>query len=336
MTERFHEPRSTSTDTDTDAVVSSPDITTRELARPPSVPPPTPPPTLTPDEATPSTTTETDASGDSNMKGPISPQVAASVHGTDGSSPPRLDDSRPAVAPLAVLAEAASVQSAWQEGLLNVPSPLANVEESFELKIIQQPGVGAEAGFGKMTLGRLPVVPAPVVQVLAKDTRGRPIDREFPYLFCSCALKAKDGTSPIDSAQASTPFDTAPPPIPSTSSAVFSPQIEPEFSALVGNLVSNSQRATNLDGDLGNYFVFEDLAVRGKGTYKLEFRLGKIQRPSSPKLASVVSDAFDVVDWRDYPGRPADRVLTNLSRHLANQGIPMYIPPLHQLPALPE
>ncbi|SCV74899.1 BQ2448_7928 [Microbotryum intermedium] len=334
MTELFDDVQPTNTDTDT--VVSSPDISTRAVATQPSVPRPSSLASSTPDETSPYTTTEADGSGNTEMMAPTSTPPRAHGSTNDGSSPPRLNDRRPAVVPLAVLAEAASAQSVRQEGLLNVPPALANVEESFELKIVQQPEVGAEAGFGKMTLGRLPVVPAPVVQVLAKDTRGRPIDREFPYLFCSCALKAEDGISPVDSVQASTPFDTAPPPLPSTSSAAFPPNIEPEFSALIGSLVSNSQRATNLDGDLGNYFVFEDLAVREKGTYKLEFRLGKIQRPSSPTLASAVSEAFEVVDWREYPGRPAESVLTNLSRHFANQGIPMYIPPLHQLPALPE
>lgn len=32
---------------------------------------------------------------------------------------------------------------------------------------------------------------------------------------------------------------------------------------------------------------------------------GSRQRPKGPKLASVLSEPFDVVTWEAYPGRPA-------------------------------
>ena len=50
--------------------------------------------------------------------------------------------------------------------------------------------------------------------------------------------------------------------------------------------------------------------------------------PKSPKLAAVVSETFEVVEWEEYPGRPAAEILTPLSRHLHELGVPIYIPPL--------
>lgn len=74
------------------------------------------------------------------------------------------------------------------------------------------------------------------------------------------------------------------------------------------------------------------------------------RRPKSPRLAAVVSDPFDVVEWKNYPGRPVageslrlfyplsliilltplidPDTVPELSLHLHNQGVPMYIPPL--------
>ncbi|GAA5858779.1 hypothetical protein JCM5353_004930 [Sporobolomyces roseus] len=179
-------------------------------------------------------------------------------------------------------------------------------ERSFELKVMQQPEIGAEAGLGKVTLGRLPIVPAPVVQLIVKDSNGNLTDVDLPYLFCSCSLRDATGSSPIDLAQSN----------------------GEEVSALIGNLVRNPHRVEDLDGNTVSAFVFEDMSVRIQGKFTLEFRLGEARRPKSPRLAAVVSDPFDVVEWKNYPGRPVADTVPELSLHLHNQGVPMYIPPL--------
>ncbi|GAA5920662.1 hypothetical protein JCM1841_006987 [Sporobolomyces salmonicolor] len=182
----------------------------------------------------------------------------------------------------------------------------------FELVVRQQPEIGAEAGIGMVTLGRLPIVPAPVVQVILQDQAGGQLDVELPYLFCSCSLREEDGTASVEIAHPPESDD----------------ETGEEFSALIGNLVRNPHRVEDLDGNPVSVFVFEDVSVRTKGKYRLEFRLGEARRPKSPKLAAVISEPFDVVDWKDYPGRPAADTVTELSMHLHNQGVPMYIPPL--------
>lgn len=188
----------------------------------------------------------------------------------------------------------------------------------FELVVLQQPEIGAEAGLRKVTLGRLPIIPAPVVQLIVKDEAGHVLDVEMPYLFCACSLRDADGASPVDLA-------------PSNS------QDGEELSALIGNLVRNPHRVQDLDGNVVSVFAFEDISVRMQGSFTLEFSLGEARQVQSPKLASVVSEALDVVEWKNYPGRPAADIVPELSMHLHNQGVPIYIPPLllSQGPASP-
>lgn len=163
--------------------------------------------------------------------------------------------------------------------------------------IRQQPEIGASAGLERITLGRvsspswlvscceplsdpldsspsqLPIVPAPVIQVIMLDSDGEEVyekllndplapianpqalrrDVELPYLFCSCSLRQEDGISAVEIAR---------------------PEGESgSYSALLGGLVRNVHRVKDLeDGKEVNYFVFEDMSVRVNGTFTLEFR----------------------------------------------------------------
>lgn len=144
--------------------------------------------------------------------------------------------------------------------------------------------------------------------LLTQDT---PTSRELelPYLLCSCALKQEDGSTSVDVSQ----------PVAGGTPA--------GLSSLLGSLHRTAHSATDLDDHQISVFVFEDLSVRTQGRYTLEFRLGEAcvdrfffggdfgrtashiifhRRPKSPRLAAVVSNAFDVVAWGDYPGLPTD------------------------------
>ncbi|GAA5832392.1 hypothetical protein JCM11251_006433 [Rhodosporidiobolus azoricus] len=198
------------------------------------------------------------------------------------------------------------------------------VDMNFRLVVLQQPEIGAAAGMGKNTLGRLPIVPAPVVELIVQDQRGERIDQEFPFLFCSCSLRQADGVSPVEVARPPSPDEEADAPSPPSSSSA----VNDEFSALVGGIVRQSHRVEDLDGNQKDVFVFEDVSVRTRGEYTLEFTLGEAVRPKSPKLAAARSAPFDVVRWEEYPGRPVADTVPELSLHLRKQGVPMYIPPL--------
>lgn len=211
---------------------------------------------------------------------------------------------------------------------------------TFSLVILQQPSVGAAAGLELQAMGRLPVVPASVIQLIAKDKNGAIADVELPYLFCSCALLRRhpedSGTSPISEISLSTHPDASSP-------KDFEPgqliDVSPDhLSPLIGRLVCTPYQTTNLQGEKMSVFVFDDLSIREEGRYSLEFRLGEA-RPQSPRLAAVISDDFDVVAWEDYPGLDTAEIVTPLTRHL-HQSIPIYLPPLSMpkrfMPSLPD
>ncbi|KAM0786434.1 hypothetical protein ACM66B_001898 [Microbotryomycetes sp. NB124-2] len=184
-------------------------------------------------------------------------------------------------------------------------------QNTFELEMVQQPEVGAEAGTDTISVGRLPVVPAPVVRLRVRNSNGDEIDDgETPYMFCSCSLKTEQSRSG------------------SRDLVATDNEAQSEFSALIGNTVRTSHQVTDLDGAAVSYFVFDDVSVRTTGTYRLEFTLAEAKRPKSPKLAATLSEPFEVVPRQQYPGRPAASILTPLSRHLHRQGVPMYVPPL--------
>ncbi|GAA6053342.1 hypothetical protein NBRC10513_007223 [Rhodotorula toruloides] len=184
---------------------------------------------------------------------------------------------------------------------------------TYELVIMQQPRVGAEAGMGRSTVGRLPLVPAPIVEVIVRDEQGRRTDVDLPYLLCTARLMLQDGLTRAEVAQLAQ--------VPDGEDAET-------FSTLVGSPSASPRRVEDLESRQRNIFVFEDLAVRVGGTYRLEFRLEEMRLPVVRQLATTVSQLFDVVEWADYPGIPPSEVVTPLSMHLHQQGVPMYIPPL--------
>ncbi|KAK4704800.1 hypothetical protein P7C70_g1408, partial [Phenoliferia sp. Uapishka_3] len=197
-----------------------------------------------------------------------------------------------------------------------IQPPVGSQDINFRLVILQQPSIGAEVeeGPGRMTLGRASQCSS---QPLKPDKQSPGSDYEhlyssldLPYLLCSCILKTDDGSTAVSVMQAGVST--------STPGAI---------SVLLGSIVRTARKVIDLEGNEMAVFVFDDVSVREKGKFTLEFRLDEA-RPQSPRLAAVTSDPFDVVEKTAYPGRPLDEILTPLSRHLHEQDVPMYIPPL--------
>lgn len=143
-------------------------------------------------------------------------------------------------------------------------------------------------------------------------------------MFCSALLREQDGVSTVE-----TIHPRAEPAAEAAAASTNDNEAEEEWSALVGQLVRNPRRIEDLEGRQRSVFVFEDVAVRTQGTYRLEFMLGEARRPHSPRLAANVSDPFDVVAWEDYPGLSRSEIVPEFSMHLHEQGIPIWMPPLH-------
>ena len=136
------------------------------------------------------------------------------------------------------------------------------------------------------------------------------------FLFCACSLRDETGQTPISPQRSSDSEDAT----------ELQLSIGSE-SVLLGRTISDASDVRDLSGDRAAYFVFEDLAVRLPGRFRLDFRLGQVQ-PGTPRLASVQSEPFDVVAWDRYPGIPPEAISTTLSRHLKDQDVPIYLPPL--------
>jgi len=167
-----------------------------------------------------------------------------------------------------------------------------------DLRIVQQPQRGLAAGLELRLLGRLPIQPPPVLQlVVTEDGRGLDPEEisESNILICSASLIGSNGNEDLD----------------------FLPQQQQQRQALVGRLVSDiKQTITESDGEAVAYFVFGDLSVRVAGRYRLKFVLAAAQ-PGSSTLAEVVSDEFEVLESQQFTQLSP----TALTRHLVSENV---------------
>ncbi|KAI9332841.1 velvet factor [Obelidium mucronatum] len=89
---------------------------------------------------------------------------------------------------------------------------------------------------------------------------------------------------------------------------------------LMGQLISECSKLTDTSGENGLYFVYNDLAVRSSGFYRLKFELyqmSNVLRGSSP-LAVVYSGQFQAFSPKSFPGLTHP---TALSLCFARQGV---------------
>ncbi|KAF9975958.1 hypothetical protein BGZ73_000184 [Actinomortierella ambigua] len=90
---------------------------------------------------------------------------------------------------------------------------------------------------------------------------------------------------------------------------------------LTGSTVASGNLLTDIDGQLGVYFVFQDMSVRSDGvfTLKFSFALPPTQGGSPSQVtASCFSEPFTIYSAKRFPGMTES---TALSKHFAKQGI---------------
>ncbi|KAH8928940.1 hypothetical protein BT69DRAFT_386493 [Atractiella rhizophila] len=202
------------------------------------------------------------------------------------------------------------------------PATLASQRNlTFEFRVVQQPQSGSEAGFSVPPLGRLPIAPAPVIQLVVREgASGEETQADLDYLICNLALVSEDGETDLVALE---------------QTSVSSTQ---RWTSLVGGLVSSLYRLNESSGDQTLYFVWPDLAVRVPGRFRLRFTLLEAWS-GAPSLASTMSEVFEVypligdqVDPR-YPGAAGrDVIATPLTRRLLSQGVRVSIPPWENPP----
>ncbi|KAK4546536.1 hypothetical protein LTR36_001753 [Oleoguttula mirabilis] len=186
---------------------------------------------------------------------------------------------------------------------VNQPLPL-----EYKLIIRQQPVAARACGFGERD--RRVIDPPPILELKITDRKtGHPESDWNAMLALHCTLLSPDGRDD----------ETEVPPQ------------HPEMLStrrLMGTLVASPYPAKDENGVAGTFFVFPDLSCRSPGKYRLRFNLLRIDpmmmQPgvSSPSVATVTTDVFNVYTAKDFPGmRASSALLKSLRRQGLNVGV---------------
>ncbi|RUP43333.1 velvet factor [Jimgerdemannia flammicorona] len=147
----------------------------------------------------------------------------------------------------------------------------------YHLEVIQHPIRARMCGFGEKD--RRPIDPPPVVQLFVTKEDGTTESLSSPELslfyVVHCDLWSADQ---IDERNLVINPASLPTPMPVTNnipggptSSVISLNEPSSTRNLMGSVISNAYQLTNDKGDLGIYFVFQDLSVRTEGRFCLRF-----------------------------------------------------------------
>ncbi|KAG2233109.1 velvet factor-domain-containing protein [Thamnidium elegans] len=204
-------------------------------------------------------------------------------------------------------------------------------ERIYELKIAQQPSRARMCGFGDKD--RRPISPPPIVQLIITTDSGQIVNPEtfdVSFLVAMCdswqqnELENDDGniTNHANhlSQVISFPTTTLDEEGVETNSAI-------KMRNLVGSSVSSATKLYDLNGNLGIYFVFQDVSLRTEGCFRLKFSLVDVGSPyarsvntssNSHVLKAIYTDPFTVFTAKKFPGVVQS---TPLSKCFARQGI---------------
>ncbi|KAI8344530.1 velvet factor-domain-containing protein [Chlamydoabsidia padenii] len=213
-------------------------------------------------------------------------------------------------------------------------SPLSQVswdhpqqDRQYELKVVQQPYRARMCGFGDKD--RRPISPPPIVQMLTRTKDGqiiKPESIDVSFFLVACDSWHEDGTTEANLIYHS----------------ISSPQLQPQLQQqqtsteeektfqmrnLVGSSVASATKLYDLDGNLGIFYIFQDVSFRTEGKFKLAFSLINVgsscgntvnTTPSSQVLSRVYTDMFTVYTAKKFPGVVKS---TALSQCFAKQGV---------------
>lgn len=190
-------------------------------------------------------------------------------------------------------AESSSVQLTVADTILSqppVPPPL-----DYHLSIRQQPIAARACGYGERD--RRVIDPPPILELKITDkATGAPEQDPNAMLALHCTLLSTDGK------EGETSVDTT-----LTDS--------PNARRLMGTLVASPYQAKDEYGVAGTFFVFSDLSCRQIGTFKLEFRMLRVNplfmQPGAKHgcVASIETNVFTVYTAKVFPGMRASSAL---------------------------
>lgn len=186
-----------------------------------------------------------------------------------------------------------------QSAAFHFPAPEPIVSEppalNYHLTIRQQPIAARACGFGERD--RRVIDPPPILELKVTDKEtGAPEQDSNAMLALHCTLLSGGGD------ENDTPVDTTLTDVPSAR-------------RLMGTLVASPYPAKDEYGRAGTFFVFSDLSCRSPGTYKLDFKMLRVDpmhmQPGAKHgcVASIETDAFTVYTAKDFPGMRASSAL---------------------------
>ncbi|KAI8098644.1 VelB protein [Halteromyces radiatus] len=203
-------------------------------------------------------------------------------------------------------------------------------------------------GFGDKD--RRPISPPPILQLVTRTKDGqivKPETIDVSFFIVLCDSWHEDGTTeanlvyhsfsspqqqqqqlllPSSSSTTSASSSLSPSTIPlSSSNEEITKTLQ--MRNLVGSSVASAAKLYDLDGNLGIFFVFQDISFRTEGKFKLAFSLINVGSPcgttvntstSTHVLTRVFTDLFTVYTAKKFPGVVKS---TPLSQCFAKQGI---------------
>ncbi|KAI9485964.1 MAG: velvet factor-domain-containing protein [Benjaminiella poitrasii] len=215
-----------------------------------------------------------------------------------------------------------------------------NDDRIHELEMVQQPLRARMCGNGAKD--RRPISPPPILKLTVKKETGEIVSPEalnISFLVVMCDFCQESG--PTQSEQT---VNSKRQQIDTFSEVVSFPlsafdaegnQNYPVFRlrSLVGSLVSSAIKLYDTEGNLGIYFIFQDICLRTEGVFRLKFSLIDIGSAYSQTvntstvsrvLKVVESEPFTVYTAKKFPGVVQS---TSLSKCFALQGIKI---PIHR------
>ncbi|KAI9097099.1 velvet factor [Phlyctochytrium arcticum] len=160
-------------------------------------------------------------------------------------------------------------------------------------------------------------------ELIPGHTRHRQTDTKDHTLVPTGSDTHNEGDSPERKSFRPWFQSSAPSPAPPSSNA---PSFDPSryFQSLVGSTVVPCEILSDVNGEVGMFFVFHDISVRTQGLFRLKLLVVHLdwEGSQSETKASILTDTFEVFPPKTFPGMTES---TALSKCFARQGVPIHI-----------
>jgi hypothetical protein len=200
-----------------------------------------------------------------------------------------------------LLSDSAASTTASTATMRSTPMP---VESEYRITVRQQPFAARSCGFGERD--RRVIDPPPIVQLTIDDANltTEEISTRFrtEIYVVHCSIWDETGTKDMSTL----------------------PEDFRQSRRLMGTPVGSKFIGLDENNEEGCFFCFPDLSCRTPGTFRLHFQFIRIDPRfvsvfgyKTPVSSTVLSDAFQVFNAKDFPGMKAS---TPLTKKLKEQG----------------